>query len=58
MNPKTLVWLGLGIGSTVGGYVPALWGGDVISFSGLFGSFIGGMVGIWAAYKLNQRIDG
>lgn len=58
MNPKTLVWLGLGVGSTVGGYVPTLWGGDLISFSGLFGSFIGGMVGIWAAYKLNQMIDG
>ncbi len=57
MNPKTLVWLGFGIGSTVGGYMPALWGGDVISFSGLFAGFIGGLVGIWGAYKINQMID-
>lgn len=58
MNPKTLVWLGFGVGSTVGSYVPTLWGGDLFSFSGLFCSFIGGIAGIWGAYKLSQIIDG
>ena len=58
MTPKSLIWFGMLVGSTVGGYVPTLWGADLISFSGLFGSFIGSLVGIWAAYKLYRMIDG
>ncbi len=58
MSLKSLIWIGMGLGSFVGGYVPSLWGADMISFSGLFGSFIGGFVGIWGAYKLHQMIEG
>lgn len=58
MNLKKLIWLGMLFGSFVGGYVPTMWGADVISLSSLLGSFIGSFVGIWAAYKLNQMIDG
>ena len=58
MNLKKLVWFGMLVGSTVGGYVPSLWGADMISFSGLFGSFIGGIAGVWAAWKINQMIEG
>lgn len=58
MSLKKLIWIGMLFGSVAGGYVPTLWGADMLSFSSLFGSFIGSFVGIWAAYKLNQVIDG
>lgn len=58
MTPKSLIWFGMLVGSTIGGYVPTLWGADMISFSGLFGSFVGSLVGVWAAYKLYQMMDG
>lgn len=58
MSIKTLVWLGFGLGSFVGGYVPTLWDADMISFSGLIFSFLGGIAGIWGAYKLHQMIEG
>ena len=38
MSLKAMVRLGILIGSTVGGYVPVLWGAEIISFFSLFGS--------------------
>ena len=39
-------------GSTVGGLVPALWGGDTFSMAGVLLSTVGGALGIWAGYRL------
>ena len=55
MSAKTLVRLGILIGSTVGGYIPTFWGAEMISFSALFGSLIGGVFGVWVAYKIDQH---
>lgn len=55
MSPKLLVWLGVFIGSMVGGYIPTLWGADSFSLSTIIGSVIGGLIGIWAAYKASQH---
>jgi hypothetical protein len=51
VSKKTLIWIGLFIGSTIGGYLPALWGSDVFSFSSVLGSAIGGIGGIWLGFK-------
>lgn len=52
MSRKTLVWIGLGVGSTVGSLIPALWGGSaLISISSIFFSGVGGILGIWAGWK-------
>lgn len=48
---KPLIWMGIFIGSTVGGLVPLLWGADFLSFSSIIGSAVGGLLGIWAGYK-------
>ena len=56
MTPKRLVWVGILLGSTVGGYVPTLWGADMLSFSSILGSVIGGLAGIWIAYKISDQI--
>jgi hypothetical protein len=51
MNTKSLIWIGMGIGSTLGGFVPRLWGASFFSFAGFVCSGIGGLFGIWVAYK-------
>jgi hypothetical protein len=54
MSKKALIWIGLMIGSGVGGYVPVLWGGDLISFSSVILSAVGGIVGIWLGYRFGD----
>ena len=54
MSRKTLIWVGLTIGSAIGGYLPVLWGGDVISFSSVVLSAAGGIVGIWLGYRFGE----
>jgi hypothetical protein len=38
----------------VGGYLPALWGGDLLSMTGVVLSGVGGVVGIWLGYRLGE----
>ena len=54
MSKKTLIWIGLTVGSAAGGYLPALWGGDLISFSSVISSAAGGFVGIWLGYRFGE----
>lgn len=49
---KQIVWIGLLVGSTIGGFIPELWGAGVFSFSSIILSAIGGMVGIWVGWKI------
>lgn len=51
---KKLIWFGLFIGSTIGSFVPALWGAGALSFSGIIFSAIGGIAGIWLGFKLSN----
>lgn len=54
MSKKALVWIGLTVGSAVGGYLPVLWGADLISFSSVILSAVGGIAGIWVGYRLGE----
>jgi uncharacterized membrane protein YeaQ/YmgE (transglycosylase-associated protein family) len=54
LERKTSIWLGLILGSLIGGFVPGLWGADVFSFSSLIWSTIGALVGIYVAHRLSQ----
>ena len=47
------IWIGVLIGSTIGGLIPELWGGDMLSYSGVLLSAVGGFVGLWAGYKMS-----
>jgi ABC-type Mn2+/Zn2+ transport system permease subunit len=59
MKPKHRLILYTLIGSTVGSYIPYLWGEiNAISFSGLVTSAMGGMFGIFLAYKKNKLFNG
>jgi hypothetical protein len=56
MNPKTLIWINIGIFSTLGGFIPLLWGESLFSFSGLIFNSIGGLFGIWVGYRINRLL--
>jgi uncharacterized membrane protein YeaQ/YmgE (transglycosylase-associated protein family) len=55
MSLKQWVWGGLFVGSTVGGFVPMIWGESAFSFSSFVASSVGGILGIWAGYALSRR---
>jgi len=52
---KLIIGIGAFGGSTLGGYIPALWGGGMLA-SVLF-SVIGGIAGIVLAYRLGKAMD-
>jgi uncharacterized membrane protein YeaQ/YmgE (transglycosylase-associated protein family) len=46
------IWLGILIGSTIGGFIPSLWGADLFSYSALLLSTAGAIAGLWLGYKM------
>jgi hypothetical protein len=40
------------IGSTIGGMIPELWGGEAISYSGVLLSGAGAFAGLWIGFKI------
>lgn len=49
-----LIWLFMFVGSTVGGFVPLLWGGSALSLSSVLLSAAGGFFGIWLGYRISK----
>lgn len=47
-----IVWIFVGVGMTVGGFVPLLWGGSALGLSSLALGSLGGVAGLWLALKL------
>ena len=56
MSAKRLTWIGAIVGSTVGGLVPGLWHGSMLSMWGFVLSTVGGVAGIWVGWKLSQNL--
>lgn len=56
MSKKTIISIFAGVGLTVGGLIPLLWGGDPLGGWSILLGFIGGIVGIWAGVKLSNAI--
>lgn len=50
---RKIIWLGAGIGGTIGGLIPLLWGDDMLSPWAIFLSMVGGLLGIWLAVKVS-----
>jgi uncharacterized membrane protein YeaQ/YmgE (transglycosylase-associated protein family) len=46
------IWVGILIGSTIGGFIPELWGADLFSYSAVLLSGVGALVGLFIGYKL------
>jgi uncharacterized membrane protein YeaQ/YmgE (transglycosylase-associated protein family) len=50
---QSRIWLGILIGSTIGGFIPALWEAELLCYSALLLSTVGAFVGLWIGYKLS-----
>lgn len=51
---KQAIWLGMVVGSVIGGFVPMLWGAGAFSFSSILFSSLGAVGGIILAYRLTH----
>jgi uncharacterized membrane protein YeaQ/YmgE (transglycosylase-associated protein family) len=49
---QSRIWIGILIGSSIGGFIPELWGADVFSYSSVLLGGIGALVGLFIGYKL------
>ncbi|HKC78186.1 MAG TPA: hypothetical protein VKB70_07360 [Gaiellaceae bacterium] len=49
---KRVVWLFVAVGSTVGGLLPEAWGASAFGLSSLAFGTLGGIAGVWAAFRL------
>lgn len=54
MEKQKLVWFGVFVGSTVGGFIPTLWGDSFMSMSSVIFTAIGGFLGIWLGWKIGE----
>ena len=54
---KKFIYFGLFVGSTIGGFIPAMWGTDMLSPSGFLWSTIGGIFGIWLGYRFSRHME-
>jgi uncharacterized membrane protein YeaQ/YmgE (transglycosylase-associated protein family) len=54
MDSKSLIWILSLVGSYVGSLVPMLWGEDMFSVSSIITGALGGLLGIWIAYKISH----
>lgn len=54
MNQNALITIGLLLGSTIGGFIPNLWGAGMFSMSSIFFSAIGGILGLYFGFKISQ----
>jgi hypothetical protein len=52
MNSKQTIMLFTIIGSTVGSFVPLIWGSSLLSISSILFTAIGGFAGIYIGYKM------
>ncbi len=56
MSSKSLIWIGMTVGSFIGSSIPMLWGDSMFSMTSVLLTAAGGFFGIWAGYKLGQML--
>lgn len=56
MDSKKFIWIGGFVGSTLGGYIPALWGDSGFSAIAMLTSSIGGILGIWGGFRFSESV--
>jgi hypothetical protein len=54
MDSKKFIWLGLFVGSFIGGYIPTIWRADALSFSSVVGTALGGFLGIYLGFRISS----
>jgi hypothetical protein len=51
---RLLIGIGTFVGSTVGSYLPVLWGGSLFSLASVLLGMVGGIAGICLGYRLSK----
>jgi len=54
MDSKKIVWIGLLVGSTIGGLIPSLWGAGAFSMSSFLLGAVGAIVGIYVGFRISR----
>lgn len=44
----------MAVGSTIGGFIPELWGAGFLSFSSVILSAVGALAGIYIAFRMTH----
>ncbi len=42
------------VGSSIGGYIPTLWGHGLLTYTSVLFTAIGGFIGIWIGFKISN----
>jgi hypothetical protein len=50
---RSVIGLSVLVGSTLGGYLPVLWGSSSFSVTSLFFGALGGIAGVWVGVRLS-----
>lgn len=53
VRSKSLIWIGVFVGSTIGSMIPGLWGDDMFSYSSVLLGGIGALAGLWVGFKMS-----
>jgi hypothetical protein len=53
---RLIIGIGAFLGSTIGGYVPVIWGGSVFSFISILFGVAGGIVGVIIGYRIAKYL--
>jgi len=49
---RSYIWIGIFVGSTIGGLLPELWGAGVFSYASVLLGGAGAVVGLWLGFKV------
>jgi hypothetical protein len=49
---RRVVWIFVGVGMTLGGLLPEVWGGGALGVASLALASLGGVAGLWLAVRL------
>lgn len=55
MRSAPFIWIGMFLGSTIGGFIPELWGASFLSLSSVLLTAVGGFIGLWIGYQMTQN---
>ncbi len=55
MQSRSIIWMGVFIGSTIGSLIPGLWGDGMFSYSSVLLDGAGALVGLWIGFKMSTR---
>ncbi len=50
---RSVIGLSIIVGSTIGGYLPVLWGASSFSITSLLFGALGGIAGVWVGVRLS-----